>query len=127
MSLNGLPADLSVFDFVPNLFVGIEFGGMGGEKEKEQAELGAMGADELAHHRRAVERGAIRHEDQGARAIPKQALEEGDELQAIHAFFHRGGLAFPPRARQVRPARVRTPTPASSSKAISAPVRSAKR
>jgi hypothetical protein len=26
---DGLPADLPVFDFVPRLFVGIEFGGVG--------------------------------------------------------------------------------------------------
>lgn len=60
-----LPADLPVFDFVPRLFVGIEFGGVG--REKERTDPGAMGADELAHRRRAVERDAIHHEDQRAR------------------------------------------------------------
>ena len=75
---DGLPADAPVFDFVPNLFVGIEFGGVG--REKDQTNPGAMGTDELAHHRRAVERGAIHHEDQRARAVISTLLSSLNDL-----------------------------------------------
>lgn len=93
---DGLPADLSVFDFVPDLFVGIEFGGMGGEKE--QPELGPRGADELAHRRRAMERGAIGQRDQRAGTVPQEVLQKGDEPGAIPRFG-------PPRWTATRPAR----------------------
>ena len=81
---DGLLAELAMLDFIPDLFVGIEFGGMGGEKE--QPELGPMGADEQAHRRRAVERGAVDQEDQRASAFPEQVLQKGDEPGAIHTF-----------------------------------------
>ena len=136
-----------MLDLVPNLLVGIEFRRM--RRKKEQPNLRAMRPDELAHGGRPMKRDAIGNQDQGPGSPPQKLLEERHIPLAVNRLFgyrvaqfargrDDGQDVIPPapvggghhrrradRAPQVRPTRVRRPTPASSSKPISAPIFSA--
>ena len=137
-----------MLEFVPDLFIRIQFWRMG--RKKEQPKLGAVRADKLMNHRGCVKRRSIGKDKQGARMTVQKLLEKlhipfainilffqrvppitvrGDDRQHVItaplvADHHLRRLSYgSPGAARLRP----DPPPASSSKAISAPIFAANR
>ena len=77
----GPPAHLGL-QRIPDQLVGVEFGRIGGEGKEAQAPVGRL--DESLHRRGPMGRVPIDDEEDGARRLVEEALQEGTELRARH-------------------------------------------